>query len=161
MRQPRFPVIKCQLPCTMPDGLVRVSFTIQEIEHEATPHMFICPFNSGSAGVHKEMYKYPCANVWAAVKDTLRNSGKYGILSINNEEMVASYKISGNFMVNPRTNSVMLNSKGDQCEMQLQSESSGLPTDDQGKFKKRVDESMTKLGYAAKDSAAPSSAPAK
>jgi|KBSSwiS6_1023812.scaffolds.fasta_scaffold04648_3 hypothetical protein len=114
-----------------------------------------------SAGVHKEMYKYPCANVWAAVKDTLRNSGKYGILSINNEEMVASYKISGNFMVNPRTNSVMLNSKGDQCEMQLQSESSGLPTDDQGKFKKRVDESMTKLGYAAKDSAAPSSAPAK
>jgi len=114
-----------------------------------------------SAKPHREMYPYPCAKVWAAVKDTLRNSGKYGILSINNEEMVASYKISGNFMVNPRTNSVVLNTKGEQCEMQLQTESSGLPTNDEGNFKKRVDESMSKLGYAKKGSAAQTDAPAK
>ena len=114
-----------------------------------------------SAKTHREMYPYPCAKVWAAVKDTLRNSGKYGILSINNEEMVASYKISGNFMVNPRTNSAVLNTKGEQCEMQLQTESSGLPTNDEGNFKKRVDESMSKFGYAKKGSAAQTDAPAK
>ena len=114
-----------------------------------------------SAKAHREMYPYPCATVWVAVKDTLRNSGKYGILSINNEEMVASYKISGNFMVRSRTNSVVLNTKGDQCEMQTQTVSTGLPTNDEGDFKKRVDESMSKLGYAKKGSAAQTDALAK
>ena len=114
-----------------------------------------------SAKNRAEKYPYPCAKVWPAVKDTLRNSGKYGILSINNEEMVASYKISGNFMVHPRTNSVVLNTKGDQCEMQVQTVSTGLPTNDEGDFKKRVDESMAKLANADKGSAVPTDTPAK
>ena len=28
---------------------------------------------------HKEMYQVSCSVLWPAVKDTLRNSGKYGI----------------------------------------------------------------------------------
>jgi hypothetical protein len=33
--------------------------------------------------------------LWPAVKDTPRNSGKYGILGIDNTEMTASFVIGG------------------------------------------------------------------
>jgi len=44
---------------------------------------------------HKEMYQVSCKVLWSAVKDTLRNSGKYGILAISDSEMTASYNIGG------------------------------------------------------------------
>jgi hypothetical protein len=97
------------------------------------------------AKTHREVYSISCNTLWPAVKDTLRNSGKYGILSIDNEDMTASFNIGGTLAAK-RTNSVMLNSKGDSsCEMQIQTAFSGLTNNDEGDFKKRVDESLEKL----------------
>lgn len=75
-----------------------------------------------SASTHKDTYsKVRCSQLWAAVKDTLKNSGKYGIISIDSEEMTASYNIGGN-LTGKRINSAMLNSKDDgaSCELQVQ-----------------------------------------
>jgi hypothetical protein len=96
---------------------------------------------------HKEMYTVSCTVLWPAVKDTLRNSGKYGIIGIDNTEMTASFNIGGSW-TGKRINSVVLNGKGDACEMQVQTAFSGLANNDAGDFKKRVDESLAKLQAA-------------
>ena len=95
------------------------------------------------AKTHRENYSVSCAVLWPAVKDSLRNSGKYGILGIDNGEMTASFVIGGT-LTGKRINSVVLNAKGDGCEMQVQSAYSGLVNNDEGDFKKRVDESLAK-----------------
>ncbi|MGA3197495.1 MAG: hypothetical protein ABSD39_21065 [Terriglobales bacterium] len=65
------------------------------------------------AKTHKEMYSVSCATLWPAVKDTLRNSGKYGILGIENSEMTASFVIGGT-LTGKRINSVVLKHEGRQ-----------------------------------------------
>jgi hypothetical protein len=100
------------------------------------------------AKTHKESYTIPCATLWPAVKDTLRNSGKYGIISITNDEMTASYNIGGNLTAK-RTNSVLLNTVGTGCEMQIQTAYSGFVNNDASDFKGRVDASLAKLKAAA------------
>src|SRR6185437_7043514 len=90
------------------------------------------------------MFEVSCDVLWPAVKDTLRNSGKYGIIGIDNTEMTASYNIGG-FLTGKRINSLVLNSKGKSCEMQVQTSYSGLVNNDEGDFKKRVEESLRKL----------------
>ncbi len=107
------------------------------------------------AKTHKDDYTVPCATLWKAVHDVVRNSGKYGIISINAEEMTASYNIGGN-LTGKRINTVVLNPQGSGCEMQIQTAYSGLGNNDAGDFKKRVDESLTKLqGTAPADNPPP------
>jgi hypothetical protein len=97
------------------------------------------------AKMHKDAYSVPCNVLWLAVKDTLRNSGKYGILGMDSTEMTATYSIGIGSLGQKRVNSVVLNSKGDNsCEMQTQSGYSGFTNDDAGDFKKRVDASLAK-----------------
>jgi hypothetical protein len=96
------------------------------------------------AKTHKEVFSVPCSELWPAVKDTLRNSGKYGIIGIDNSEMTASYNIGGG-LGGKRINSVVLNPKGTSCEMQTQTAYSGLVHNDAADFKKRVEESLAKL----------------
>jgi predicted DNA-binding WGR domain protein len=112
------------------------------------------------AKVHSNTYPVACNTLWSAVKDTLRNSGKYTIMSIENSEMTASYSLGIGSAGQKRTNSVVLNVKSDaSCEMVVQSGFSGLTNDDAGDFKKRVDKSLEKL---QSQSAAPAPAtPAK
>jgi hypothetical protein len=110
------------------------------------------------AKTHKENYTVPCTTLWPAVKDTLRNSGKYGIIGIDNTEMTASFNIGGT-LTGKRINSLVLNSKPEGCEMQVQTAFSGLVNNDAGDFKKRVDESLEKL-KAAPPAAGPATAPA-
>ena len=93
---------------------------------------------------HTDTYPMPCSALWPAVKDAVRNSGKYGILAIDNTEMTASFVIGGT-LGGKRINSVVLNGKGATCEMQVQTAYSGLAHNDYGDFKKRVDESLVKL----------------
>jgi hypothetical protein len=106
------------------------------------------------AKTHKDMYPVQCSVLWPAVKDTLRNSGKYGIIGIDNTEMTASFNIGGTLAAK-RVNSVVLNAKPDGCEMQVQSAFSGFTSDDAGDFKKRVDKSLAQL------QSAPAAPPAK
>jgi hypothetical protein len=98
------------------------------------------------ASTHKDVFNVSCNELWRAVKDTLRNSGKYGIIAIDNTEMTASYNIGGN-LTGKRVNSAVLNSKdnGASCELQVQTAYTGLVNNDAGDFKKRVDESLAKL----------------
>lgn len=94
---------------------------------------------------HKEVYPVPCSELWPAVKDTLRNSGKYGIIGIDNAELTASYNIGGG-LGGKRINSVVLNPQGTtSCELQTQTAYSGLAHNDAADFKKRVEESLAKL----------------
>ena len=71
----------------------------------------------------------------------------YGIIGIDNTEMTASFNIGGT-LGGKRTNSVLLNGKGDTCEMQIQTACSGIEHNDAGDFKKRVDESLAKQSAA-------------
>jgi hypothetical protein len=106
------------------------------------------------AKTHKDIYSVPCTTLWPAVKDTLRNSGKYGILGIENTEMTASFVIGGT-LTGKRINSVVLNAKDNSCEMQVQTAFSGLANNDAGDFKKRVDSSLAKLQPQPPPPAAP------
>ena len=99
------------------------------------------------AKTHKESYTIPCSTLWPAIKDTLRNSGKYGIISITNDEMTASYNIGGS-LTGKRTNTVLLNPAGTGCEMQIQTAYSGFVNNDASDFKTRVDASLAKLKAA-------------
>jgi hypothetical protein len=98
------------------------------------------------ASTHRDVFNVSCNELWRAVKDTLRNSGKYGIIAIDSNEMTASYNMGGNLMAK-RVNSAILNSKDDgkSCELQIQTAYSGLGNNDAGDFKKRVNESLVKL----------------
>jgi hypothetical protein len=95
------------------------------------------------AKTHKNMYSVPCSVLWPAVKDVLRNSGKYGILGIDNTEMTASF-IIGAALSGRRVNSAVLTAKGDGCEMQIHSIYSGITHHDADDFKTRVDEALAK-----------------
>jgi hypothetical protein len=112
------------------------------------------------ASTHKEQFNVSCKVLWAAVKDTLKNSGKYGIIGIDNEEMTASYNIGGN-LTGKRQNSAVLNSTngGAGCELQIQTAYSGLVNNDAGDFRKRVDESLAR--HANDQPATPAAAPAQ
>ena len=95
--------------------------------------------------MHKDTYSVPCHVLRLAGKDTLRNSGKYGILGMESTAMTATYSIGIGSPGQKRVNSVVLNSQGDNsCEMQTQSGDSGFTNDDAGDFKKRVDASLAK-----------------
>jgi hypothetical protein len=100
------------------------------------------------AKTHKDDYAVPCTKLWKAVKDTLRNSGKYGIVGVSDEEMTASYIIGGG-LGGKRINSLVLNPKGSGCELQDQTAYSGLVNNDAGDLRKRVDASLVALDNPA------------
>jgi hypothetical protein len=117
---------------------------------------------SGFAKVHRDMYPVGCNVLWPAVKDTLRNSGKYGIMGMDSTEMTATYTMGIGAVGQKRVNSVVLNTKGDNsCEMVVQSGYSGLTNDDAGDFKKRVDKSLAQLQSAQPAQPAKPENPAK
>jgi len=93
---------------------------------------------------HEDTFPVPCSELWPAVKDTLRNSGKYRIMQIDNNEMSASFVIGG-ALDRKRVNSMVLNDQGTNCVMQIQSTFSGLNHNDAGAFKKRVEQSLAEL----------------
>ncbi len=101
------------------------------------------------AKTHRELVQASCDRLWPAVKDVVRNSGKYGIIGIDNTEMSISYNIGGG-LGGKRINSVVLNRKGeDACEMQIQTAYSGLIHNDAGDFKDRVAEALAKAPILA------------
>ena len=93
---------------------------------------------------HDDPFPVPCGELWPAVKDTLRNSGKYRVMQIDNNEMSASFVIGG-ALDRKRINSMVLNAQGTTCVMQIQTSFSGVNHNDAGAFKKRVEQSLAKL----------------
>jgi hypothetical protein len=95
------------------------------------------------AKTHKTTYSIPCATVWPAVKDTVRNSEEeYRILWMDNSELVITFAVGGQHNV-VRIDSVVLNANGDSCEMVLTGPEAGL-SPDASSFKKAVDASLAK-----------------
>jgi hypothetical protein len=120
-----------------------------------------------SANGHKYPYPVACSELWGAVKDTLSNPHNYKLVGSDDSQMTASYNVkhSAHLSISGAlaqgTNHVALVSATDGgCEMQVDSSYSGWEHDDQGDFKKRVDESLNKLKAAKpSDSAKPADSP--
>lgn len=122
--------------------------------------MVSCFVPLASAKTHKDNYNVSCDVLWRAVKDAVRNSGKYGIIGIDNTEMSISYTIGGT-LGGKRINSVVLNRVSPTtCEMQTQTAYSGLIHNDAGDFKSRVEESLKKVQAAGPEAEKPAAAEA-
>jgi hypothetical protein len=100
---------------------------------------------------YKSTYPVACSEVWSAVKDTLGNAENYDVVNSDDALMKATYDVKHAAHVNisgallQRKNHVTLVPQGTGCEMQVVSNYSGWEHNDQGDFKQRVDESLTKL----------------
>ena len=102
------------------------------------------------AKTYKNAYPVSCGQVWDAVKSTLANPENYKVEKSDDTQMTASYQpkhsvhvdVSGVLL--QRMNHVTLVSKGAGCEMDVVSNYSGWGHQDQGDFKKRVDEFLIK-----------------
>jgi hypothetical protein len=106
-------------------------------------------------------YPVPCSEVWGAVKVALSNPENYKDVQSDEDKMAANYNVKHSLhwsitgAVNQGKNSVTLSPIGASCEMSVVSMFSGFSHNDQGDFKKRVDEALTKVKNA------PPSQPAK
>jgi hypothetical protein len=116
---------------------------------------------------YKNTYPVSCNQLWGAVKDTLGNQENYAQVKSDDALLKADYQpkhsvhfdITGTVM--QRMNHVTLVSKGTGCEMEVVSNWSGWGHEDQGDFKKRVDESLVKAKAASPAEPAKPAAAAK
>jgi len=109
---------------------------------------------SPAFGAGKKTYKYTysnsCQELWGAVKVALANPENYKDVESDDEKMTAIYNVKHSIhwsvigAVNQGKNSVSLAPTGATCEMNVESMYSGLSHNDQGDFKKRVDEALAK-----------------
>ena len=117
-------------------------------------------FGAGNK-TYKTTYPVPCSELWGAVKVALSNPDNYKDVQSDEEKMTADYNVKHSIhcsvigAVNQGKNQVSLMPIGTTCEMSVVSMYSGLSHNDQGDFKKRVDESLARL------KAAPASQPAE
>ncbi len=99
---------------------------------------------------YKNTYPVACTEIWPAVTDTLGNPDNYTVIEKDDAKMTATYDVKHQVHTNisgallQRKNKVTLLPKGTGCELDVVSNYSGWEHDDQGDFKKRVDEAMTK-----------------
>jgi hypothetical protein len=103
---------------------------------------------------HESTYSNPCSELWPAVKDVLSNPESYTVVSSDDAKWTAFYNVkhqvhlSVSGAVAQKTNQVTLVTQASGCQMQVVSSFSGLAHDDQGDFKKRVDEALAKQSFA-------------
>ncbi len=99
---------------------------------------------------YKNTYPVPCSELWGAVKVALANPDNYKDVQSDEEKMSADYNVKHSVhwsvigAVNQGKNRVSLLPVGTTCEMSVESMYSGLSHNDQGDFKKRVDEALAK-----------------
>ncbi len=123
-------------------------------------------FGAGNK-TYKTTYPVPCSEVWAAVKVALANPDNYKDVQSVEDKMAADYNVKHSVhwsvigAVNQGKNQVSLLPIGTRCEMSVVSMYSGLSHNDQGDFKKRVDEALAKVKNAPPSEPAKPEAPAK
>ena len=99
---------------------------------------------------YKYTYQASCQSLWPTVVAILSDEEHYAKVQREDAKMKAAYQpkhsvhmdVSGVLL--QRMNHVALVPKGTGCEMQVGSNYSGWGHDDQGDFKKRVDEALAK-----------------
>src|SRR5664280_3242566 len=100
---------------------------------------------------YKTTYPVPCSELWSAVKVALANPDNYKDVQSDEDKMTAEYNVKHSIhwsvigAVNQGKNHVSIAPIGTTSEMRVVSMYSGLSHNDQGDFKKRVDESLAKL----------------
>ena len=110
-------------------------------------------FGAGNK-TYKTTYPVPCSELWGAVKVALSNLDNYKDVQSDEDKMTADYNVKHSVhwsvigAVNQGKNRVSLLPTGTTCEMSVVSMYSGLSHNDQGDFKKRVDEALAKLKAA-------------
>ncbi len=128
----------------------------------ALPLVFAVP---ALGKTYKTNYPVACSQVWSGVKVTLGNSDNYNVAESDDAAMTAKYDVKHSAHVNisgaalQRQNKVTLVTEGTGCQMQVVSNYSGWEHNDQGDFKKRVEEAMAKP-TAASPAAAKEATPA-
>jgi hypothetical protein len=105
-----------------------------------------------AAGTHLDVFNVPCGVLWSAVNDTVKNSGKYGFVGLDNTAMTISFTAGSG--PGARSISVALHAQANSCEMQTQV-GAGPPHNDVGAFKTRVTASLAKLPAAPASASAP------
>ncbi len=110
------------------------------------------------AKTHKYKVESPCSRVWAATKDVLMHSGKYGVMFMSDKDMDASYNIGGN-LGGKRMNSVQLSPRGKNCRISIQTAYSGLIHNDAGAFYKRLKRALDELPQQQAAAPAPAASP--
>ena len=129
--------------------------------------VFALPAFGAGNKTYKTTYPVPCSQVWDAVKVALGNPDNYKDVQSDEDKMTADYNVKHSIhwsvigAVNQGKNQVSLLPIGTGCEMSVVSMYSGLSHNDQGDFKKRVDESLAKLKTAPPAHAAKPEASAK
>jgi len=100
---------------------------------------------------YKNTYPDSCNVLWGAVKAALNMQENYNVKNIDYAHMSADYQpkhqvhfdITGT--LTQRDNHVYLTPKADGCEMHVVSNYSGWGHNDEGDFKKRVDDTLAKI----------------
>jgi hypothetical protein len=106
-------------------------------------------FGAGNK-TYKTTYAVPCSELWGAVKVALGNPDNYKDVQSDEDKMTADYNVKHSIhwsvigAVNQGKNHVSLAPVGTTCEMSVVSMYSGLSHNDQGDFKKRVEEALAK-----------------
>lgn len=114
---------------------------------------------------YKSTYPVACGEVWPAVKATLGDADNYNVVESDDAQMKATYDVKHSAHVNvsgallQRKNHVTLVPEGATCQMQVVSNYSGWEHDDQGDFKKRVDDELAKMKSAPAIQSAPANQP--
>jgi hypothetical protein len=107
-------------------------------------------FGAGNK-TYKTTYPVPCSELWNAVKVALGNPDNYKDVQSDDDKMTAEYNVKHSIhwsvigAINQGKNHVSLLPLENTCEMSVVSMYSGLAHNDQGDFKKRVDEALAKL----------------
>lgn len=102
------------------------------------------------SATHESNYPTSCSELWPAVKAVVSNPDNYKLLNSDDAKWTASYDVKHKVHLSisgaaaQRTNHVTLVTQGTGCQMQVDSSFSGATHDDQGDFKKRVDEQLAK-----------------
>lgn len=90
-----------------------------------------------------DVYPVSCADLWAAVKDTLQSPRDYGILSMNEVEQKASFTIVGSLTV--YTDRIALMAKDGGCAMKATFIQEGPDDSDWRQFHHRLQRSLARM----------------
>jgi len=99
-----------------------------------------------SAKSRRDVYPLSCDVLWTAVKNTLNHPRDYGILSVNDLSLRASFLVVGNLV--QYTDRVALSEQDGGCKLDLRMLQVGSDNSDERGFRKRLKRSLVKLEAA-------------
>lgn len=95
---------------------------------------------------NKGVYPVSCDDLWAAVKDTIKNRDNYGLSSLNDLDLKASFIVIGDPFL--YTDRVGLLEKNGGCEMKTDIGDIGAENTNYRQFRTRVQRSLGRLQEA-------------